>query len=228
MSWPSSPTSPACCPTARSCRGRRVRRRAGGARAGQCARDEAPAAHHAGYPGLLSGQRALGPVAGRPGQPAAGGLRRARPDRLSDERVDATTPRFDDSGAAKLHLVRSALRLRRDRPELFDTSAGYQPLEVSGSAAEHVVAFARGPAGHPTRVVTVVPRLVLGLQQAGGWKDTTVDLPPGEWTDVITRAPARWHQRWQRRGVERLSAQIAARLPRGATRRGRACGRLIT
>jgi (1->4)-alpha-D-glucan 1-alpha-D-glucosylmutase len=105
------------------------------------------------------------------------------------DRVDATTPRVDDSGAAKLHLVRSALRLRRRRPELFGAEADYEPLEVSGSAAEHVVAFARGSGGaveRPGRAVTVIPRLVLGLRQAGGWKDTAVQLPPGEWTDVIT------------------------------------------
>jgi (1->4)-alpha-D-glucan 1-alpha-D-glucosylmutase len=35
-------------------------------------------------------------------------------------------------------------------------------------------------------MVTVVPRLVLGLQQSGGWKDTAVELPAGQWTDVIT------------------------------------------
>ena len=101
------------------------------------------------------------------------------------DRVEATTPRVDDSGAAKLHLVRSALQLRRRRPELFGAAAGYEPLEIGGSAAEHVVAFARGPAG-AGRAVTVVPRLVLGLRQAGGWKDTAVELPPGEWIDVIT------------------------------------------
>ncbi len=102
------------------------------------------------------------------------------------DRVEATTPRVDDSGAAKLHLLRCALRLRRTRPELFAATADYLPLEVSGSAAEHVVAFARGNDGRPARAVTVVPRLVLGLQRAGGWKDTAVELPPGEWTDVIT------------------------------------------
>ncbi len=102
------------------------------------------------------------------------------------DRAEATTPRVEDSGAAKLHLMRSALRLRRRRPELFGAAADYEPLEVSGSAAEHVVAFARGAEGHPGRAVTVVPRLVLGLRQAGGWKDTAVALPPGEWIDVIT------------------------------------------
>jgi (1->4)-alpha-D-glucan 1-alpha-D-glucosylmutase len=102
------------------------------------------------------------------------------------DRVGATTPRVEDSGAAKLHLMRCALRLRRRRPELFGPAADYRPLEVSGSAADHVVAFSRGSLEQGGHAVTVVPRLVLGLRQAGGWKDTAVELPPGEWIDVIT------------------------------------------
>ncbi len=100
------------------------------------------------------------------------------------DRTGATTPRVDDSGVAKLHLVRKTLQLRRARPELFGVESGYEPLEVGGSAAAHVVAFARGGPGG--QAVTVVPRLVLGLRQAGGWKDTAVVLPPGEWIDVFT------------------------------------------
>ena len=90
-------------------------------------------------------------------------------------------PRIDDSGDAKLHLIRKTLQLRREHPDLFGMEAGYEPLAVSGSASSHVIAFARG-----SQLVTVVPRLVLGLRQAGGWKDTAVDLPAGQWVDVFT------------------------------------------
>lgn len=45
--------------------------------------------------------------------------------------------------AAKLLVVSRALRLRRDRPELF---GGYRPVPVQGSAAAHAVAFDRGDA----------------------------------------------------------------------------------
>ena len=92
-----------------------------------------------------------------------------------------SAPRIDDTGTAKLHLIRKTLQLRRDQPDLFGAEADYEPLEVSGSASSHVIAFARG-----SQLVTVVPRLVLGLRQAGGWKDTAVDLPPGQWVDVFT------------------------------------------
>jgi len=74
----------------------------------------------------------------------------------------------DDLGAVKLLVVSSALRLRRDRPELFD---GYTPLEARGTAAAHVVAFDRGGA------ITVATRLPIGLAERGGWDDTTLELP---------------------------------------------------
>ncbi len=84
-----------------------------------------------------------------------------------------------DDGLPKLHVVREALHLRRRRPEAFGAEGAYEPLVASGAKAGHVVAFARGDA-----VVTVVPRLVLGL--GGEWADTLVDLPAGHWRNVLT------------------------------------------
>jgi (1->4)-alpha-D-glucan 1-alpha-D-glucosylmutase len=86
-------------------------------------------------------------------------------------------PEIDDSGAAKLLVVSRALRLRRDRPELFTR---YAPLPVVGPAAEHAVAFDRGGA------VTVATRLPVGLAARGGWGDTVVMVPPGRHTDQLT------------------------------------------
>lgn len=76
------------------------------------------------------------------------------------------------SEAAKLLLTSRALRLRRDRPELFQ---GYRPVLAEGPAADHLVAFDRGPAGMPG-AVTLAIRLPLGLERAGGWRDTAVEL----------------------------------------------------
>ncbi|MFD0823371.1 malto-oligosyltrehalose synthase, partial [Micromonospora zhanjiangensis] len=45
-------------------------------------------------------------------------------------------PAVDADDAAKLLVVATALRLRRDQPELFD---GYRPVPVDGRAADHVV-----------------------------------------------------------------------------------------
>jgi (1->4)-alpha-D-glucan 1-alpha-D-glucosylmutase len=84
-----------------------------------------------------------------------------------------------DTGAAKLHVVRTTLRLRREQPELF---TGYRPLSADGPAAGHVVAFAR------TGVLAVATRLPVGVARTG-WQDTVLALPPGTWTDRLTRRP---------------------------------------
>ncbi|HJQ42348.1 MAG TPA: malto-oligosyltrehalose synthase [Jatrophihabitantaceae bacterium] len=95
---------------------------------------------------------------------------------LSDLDEADTPPPIDASGAAKLWLVSRALRLRRDRPELF---AYYRPTPVTGSCAEHAIAFDRGGA------VTVATRLPVGLERAGGWQDTAIDVG-APMTDVLT------------------------------------------
>ncbi len=88
-----------------------------------------------------------------------------------------TSPPLDGSGAAKLWLVRQALRARRDQPELL---TGYQPLPATGAAARHVVAFDRGG------LTTVASRLPVALAEAGGWRDTELALPAGDQLDLLT------------------------------------------
>ncbi|MBB6379944.1 (1-_4)-alpha-D-glucan 1-alpha-D-glucosylmutase [Pseudonocardia eucalypti] len=102
--------------------------------------------------------------------------RRALLARLDDHWL----PPVDATGAAKLLVTASALRLRRYRPELF---SGYRPLTADGPAAAHALAFARDPG-----LVAVATRLPIGLAARGGWADTVLALPGGadDWTDVIT------------------------------------------
>ncbi len=77
-------------------------------------------------------------------------------------------PALDETGAAKLWVVRQALRTRRDRPELF---AGYRPVTATGPAADHLIGFDRGGA------LTLATRLPVALTAAGGWGSTTIELP---------------------------------------------------
>ena len=84
-----------------------------------------------------------------------------------------------DEGLPKLWLIRQALALRRRQPELFGPQGDYQPLLAKGERAAHVVAFMRGKG-----VVTVVPRLVLGLN--GDWGNTTLKMPDGSWRNELT------------------------------------------
>jgi (1->4)-alpha-D-glucan 1-alpha-D-glucosylmutase len=90
---------------------------------------------------------------------------------------DGAPPAIDDSGAAKMRVATSALRLRRDRPTLF---GGYEPVRASGRRAEHVVGFDRGGA------ITLATRHPVRLAEAGGWADTSVRLPRPGWRDVIS------------------------------------------
>jgi (1->4)-alpha-D-glucan 1-alpha-D-glucosylmutase len=89
----------------------------------------------------------------------------------------AAAPEIDESGRVKLLVVSRALAARRDRPELF---TGYAPVAASSSAADHVVAFDRGGA------VTAVTRLPVGLGRRGGWGDTVVAVPAGDYRNVLT------------------------------------------
>jgi (1->4)-alpha-D-glucan 1-alpha-D-glucosylmutase len=82
---------------------------------------------------------------------------------------------------SKLRVTSRALRLRRDRPELFES---YSPVSATGSAADHAVAFDRGGA------IAVATRLPVGLATRGGWGDTALELPEGQWRDVLTDRPA--------------------------------------
>ena len=140
---------------------------------------QADPAHRPRCPGRLPGHRAVGSVAGRPGQPAAGRLPRAGRN-CWPASTAAGCRTIDDEGAVKLLVTSRALRLRRDRPELF---TGYTPVIASGPAADHVFAFDRGGA------LTVATRLPAGLARPAGWADTAVELPAGSWIDALTDRP---------------------------------------
>jgi (1->4)-alpha-D-glucan 1-alpha-D-glucosylmutase len=95
------------------------------------------------------------------------GVRGARP-----EEVHACA----DCGAPKLWLIHRLLQHRRARPELYD-GATYQPMEAHGVRADDVIAFELGA------LAVVAPRL--GLDD---WPDTTVTVPAGSWSNVLTGA----------------------------------------
>jgi (1->4)-alpha-D-glucan 1-alpha-D-glucosylmutase len=91
-----------------------------------------------------------------------------------DVRREALRSLLDD----KLRVTATALRLRRKHPDWF---AEYIPLHASGPAAGHVVAFARS-----AQLITVATRLSARLSRDGGWRATTLTLPPGTWVDALS------------------------------------------
>lgn len=90
---------------------------------------------------------------------------------------DGWLPPVDESGAAKLLVTSRALRLRRQRPELF---TGYRPVFGEGRCGQHLLGFDRGGA------VTIATRLPVGLSRHSGWGDTAVSLDGHSWTEVFT------------------------------------------
>lgn len=88
-------------------------------------------------------------------------------------------------GAAKLRLIASLLDLRKRGQALRD--GGYEPLQVTGERAGHVVAFARTHGGE-TLLCAVAVRLgaaLLGreraLPDADWWGDTRIEADGAQW-----------------------------------------------
>ena len=87
-----------------------------------------------------------------------------------------------DSGLAamKRDMIACVLHLRKSKPQLF-TIGRYVPLETSGGASRHIIAFARIHEGDGC--VVIVPRLIFGFIRDGRirspelWQGTRVVLP---------------------------------------------------
>ncbi|MFP5320415.1 MAG: malto-oligosyltrehalose synthase, partial [Acidimicrobiia bacterium] len=78
--------------------------------------------------------------------------------------------------AAKLALTSTALRLRRERPELFGAgpTGAHRPLHAQGPDADRIVAFCRGDG-----VAVVTVRFPTRGPVVAG---TTIELPPARWS----------------------------------------------
>ncbi len=92
---------------------------------------------------------------------------------LADASVREVT---GDVSATKLWTIRRVLGHRRKHPARF--AGAYRALAAVGPHAHRVFAFTRGD-----ELVTIVPRLGV---RAEGFRDTTLELPPGRWIDVLT------------------------------------------
>lgn len=107
-----------------------------------------------------------------------------RQSSLAEEKTTECLLESWQDGYIKQYLLSRLLLLRRQKAELF-CEGSYLPLEVKGTQAERVLAFARlrGDDG----VIVVAPRLASGLLGDGSkplvpgedWQDTEVLLPEG-------------------------------------------------
>jgi malto-oligosyltrehalose synthase len=106
----------------------------------------------------------------------------ARAAALSEAPLEGLARTWRD-GRVKQGLIARVLALRAARPKLF-AEGSYEPLEVRGTFAENIVAFARRFENE--RALVVVPRIASVLLRTGtvifapdAWKDTVVALPHG-------------------------------------------------
>ncbi|PBQ17959.1 malto-oligosyltrehalose synthase [Pseudomonas congelans] len=106
----------------------------------------------------------------------------ARKQALAEETSVADLLTDWKDGRIKQALIAKVLNLRAEHPGLF-SEGSYQPLQIKGSHAEQVMAFARETQG--VRAIIVVPRTcseLLGTAQtplinAANWGDTRIMLP---------------------------------------------------
>ena len=95
----------------------------------------------------------------------------------------------DSTGRIKQHVTHQALLVRRALPSLF-TGGSYRAVFAQGRRAHHLVGLARaereGLGSEAIGAIAVATRLPLTLSNRGGWKDTSLTLPPGEWKDLLT------------------------------------------
>ena len=103
-------------------------------------------------------------------RPVDYGLRRRLLAEIATAQPEQVLARMDE-GLPKLWMIQRALGV--------EANGCYQPLAAEGEHADHVVAFGRGG-----KLVTIVPRLSQTL--TGGWDDTTIALPDGQWRNVLT------------------------------------------
>jgi (1->4)-alpha-D-glucan 1-alpha-D-glucosylmutase len=95
-------------------------------------------------------------------------------------RLDADGPTPGDVDDEKLLVTSRALRLRRERPEVFVGDGA--TVTAVPTTSGHAFAVARGD-GAGDHVVAVVTRL---RSSWVGWDDATVAVPPGRWIDRLT------------------------------------------
>jgi malto-oligosyltrehalose synthase len=113
----------------------------------------------------------------------------ARSASLGSTEMDAALADWRD-GHIKQAVIAQTLALRREHPRLF-AEGSYAPIEVTGAAANHLVAFARRL--DSDIAITVVPRLAHELLGAGD----RITFDPSAWKDAALTLDHVWPVVWR-------------------------------
>lgn len=96
---------------------------------------------------------------------------------------------LDQPDLAKLYVLHEGLKVRREFPSIF-ADGDYQAVFAEGPADGQLVGMARGYASSPSTeglsIIALATRRPLKLAKHDGWRETTLTLPAGEWTDRLT------------------------------------------
>jgi (1->4)-alpha-D-glucan 1-alpha-D-glucosylmutase len=104
-------------------------------------------------------------------------LRRRLLNEMRSLTVDQVMGRMDE-GLPKMWVIHHALWLRRERSRCFSPGGTYSGCPARGPEAQRVIAYLRGG-----EVLVVVPRW---SHSRASWSGTTLELPPGRWTDCLS------------------------------------------
>lgn len=101
---------------------------------------------------------------------------------------------YPTDGRIKLYLTSCVLTARSESIEIFQ-NGDYTPLRVTGTYAQHIIAFMREAGDR--RAIVVVPRFLTGLVDPGTfplgqevWRDTTLEVPDTRsirWMNELTQ-----------------------------------------
>ena len=90
--------------------------------------------------------------------------------------------RYDE---AKQAVVAAALHVRSNYSSDF-VGSDYQAVFAEGEAEDYLIGLGRGPRPDRVDVIAVATRKPFHLWAAGSWGDTTLTVPEGSWTEVLT------------------------------------------
>lgn len=84
-----------------------------------------------------------------------------------------------DEGLPKLWVIFKTLHLRREHPTWFGKGAAHIPMVIDGAGRDYLVGYLRGE-----NVAVIAPRW--NSKHEGNLGSTTVELPHGGWSNVLT------------------------------------------
>lgn len=84
-----------------------------------------------------------------------------------------------DDGLPKLWVIFQALHLRHEHPDWFGKGSSYLPMAARGPRQDHLIAYLRGD-----HIAVIAPRWTLKL--GGNFAATTVEIPEGTWSHLLT------------------------------------------